>query len=163
MDDYFPLVTGDKFVYKIEDQIGMVDSPDEITVRTVGIIDTLGKKYFLVENYYFHSGLKKQHLIRKDGNNVHFLNSSSENLQYSFSPPRDSITYIDYFPDPDLDVFVRRAEIGKNYFKFKYLRGGGCCRDDYWVEETFEKNYGRTEVTIYTDQGTAKYKLTKKY
>ena len=56
-DDFFPLRVGDKFLYKLSPDsytraFLYEPLPDEIEVKVTGTVDTLGKKYYVINDYF---------------------------------------------------------------------------------------------------------------
>ena len=164
-NDFFPLNVGDKFLYRCSDIYGIYKYDhtlgEEVVVKVIRVVDTLGKKYYEIENYYVPElWFNSTAYVRTDKNNVYFLVGNKEVLYYQLDVPEGSIykvPYTDIDPD-DRDTYMKVLERSKNHILFE--------TDVYTVDIgnyiRLERGKGRTQVFI-DSWGRLIYDLVKIY
>ena len=177
-NDFFPLRVGDKFLYRLspESNFGLVSCAEEVEVRVTRKVDTLGKTYYVIENYFLAgTGFEGITYVRKDENNVYFFAPDEEVLYYRFDP----LDYGEYFVPPGIvpngngiipdggwsidSLFViTQLNSGENYFTFwiKPIPNFFISSLNY---TKFERGKGRTQIFSKGDVGTIIYDLVKRY
>jgi hypothetical protein len=81
-NDFFPLIIGDKFLYRLSPESAGWGTlmPEEVEVRVTHRVDTLGKTYSVIEDYFLVSGGSKGIIYaRTEGS------SSPNGLQFNYT------------------------------------------------------------------------------
>ena len=171
-DDFFPLRVGDKFSYRLspESDAPTFSRPEIIEVNVTRKVDTLGKIYYVIENY-FAVGTGSEGMIypRKEGNTIYFFAPNKEILYYRFGSSLDEeypvpigITQDGTWPLLPINAFtIRKYESSKNHCVFLVTNLYGFS--SYRHYSKFEKGKGRTQVISQGNAGTIKYDLVKVY
>ena len=171
-DDFFPLRVGDKFLYRLSpESIDAHFLKKEVEMRVTRKVDTLGKTYYVIENYFaVGSGLEGIIYARKDGHNVYFFAPDEEVLFYRFDPSDDEKYTIpigiltngrwsrvnDYY-------VIKKFDSGENHFTFFIQDRFKGHLSSYNHYSRFERGKGRTQVYSQGDLGPIVYDLVNVY
>ena len=172
-DDFFPLRVGDKFVYKLSPESNRAPwaNPvkEEIEVKVTRKVDTLGKTYYVIENYFaVGTGFEGIIYARNDGHNVYFFAPDKEVLYYKFDPSDDKeylvpegIIPSGAWPGSTESHVIKKNDVGNNYITF--LVKGSDFYSSYKHYSKFERGKGLKQVISQGDRGTVIYDLVKVY
>jgi hypothetical protein len=159
-DDFFPLRVGDKFLYRLSPESDNYENTTlrkEIEVKVTRKVDSLGKTYYVIENYFLFS--EKIVYARKENSNVYFFCEGEEVLYYRFDLPLDSMYRVPLNMSDTFD-FMKVVERDKNFVLFFW----GVYITDIEIYTRFEKDKGRTKIINYSyGPGISIYNLVKVY
>ena len=169
-NEFFPLNVGDKFLYRISDVYGIYQYNhtigEEVVIKVTHIVDTLGKKYYEIENYYVPEGFSNTTAyVRTDKNSVYFLAGNKEVLYYQLDVPEGSFYKVPYRTniDPDDDeynwtTYIQVLERDKSHILFWH----NAFLTDMEQYVRLERGKGRTQVFI-DNWVRIRYDLVKVY
>ena len=163
-DDFFPLRIGDKFLYKLSPKShSNYLYPTEYEVSVTSTVDTLGKTYYVIENYFsVNNWIGGKLYVRNEDNNVYFLDKSGEILYYRFNASLNSEYPIILGAASDSNwhhtpAIIKKISYDTNYLKFFIgLTPEHPSYKNYKSYITFERGKGRTQVVTQSllDDGT---------
>jgi hypothetical protein len=171
-DDFFPLRVGDKFLYKLspESKFGGFTRKEEVEVNVTRQVDTLGKKYYVIENFFLvGTGYEGIIYARKDGHNVYFFAPDKEVLYYNFDPSDDKVYFIPEGINPfgewpfggnEEDFVIEKTDVGNNQMTF-LVKGRFFAH--LKIYSKFERGKGLIQVISQGDLGTVIYDLVEVY